>query len=88
MLAAANAGADAVDAAMDAMAGTSSQPSMGAIVGALAGTSQQLNQIASPHTLNHCSFPALKVQLVSQLMYNARSAASEVQHRHCHWYTV
>eukprot|EP00953_Heterococcus_sp_UTEX-ZZ885_P031629 16583-Heterococcus_DN1.PRE.4 len=38
MLAAANAGADAVDAAMDAMAGTSSQPSMGAIVGALAGS--------------------------------------------------
>ncbi|CBN79581.1 pyruvate carboxylase [Ectocarpus siliculosus] len=36
MLAAANAGADAVDAAMDAMAGTTSQPSMGALASSLA----------------------------------------------------
>jgi len=35
MLAAAEAGADAVDAAMDAMSGTTSQPSLGAIVSAL-----------------------------------------------------
>ncbi|CAM9237187.1 unnamed protein product [Phaeothamnion confervicola] len=38
MIAAAHAGADAVDCALDAMAGTTSQPAMGAIVGALAGT--------------------------------------------------
>ncbi|RMG99652.1 MAG: pyruvate carboxylase [Deltaproteobacteria bacterium] len=38
MLAAAEAGADAVDAALDAMAGMTSQPSMGAIVAALRGT--------------------------------------------------
>lgn len=38
MLAAAHAGADAVDAAMDALAGTTSQPSLGALVGALRGT--------------------------------------------------
>lgn len=38
MLAAAHAGADAVDAAMDAMSGTTSQPSMGAIVASTAGT--------------------------------------------------
>eukprot|EP00510_Aplanochytrium_minuta_P002078 CAMPEP_0184028624 /NCGR_PEP_ID=MMETSP0954-20121128/14951_1 /TAXON_ID=627963 /ORGANISM="Aplanochytrium sp, Strain PBS07" /LENGTH=1143 /DNA_ID=CAMNT_0026313503 /DNA_START=209 /DNA_END=3637 /DNA_ORIENTATION=- len=35
MLAAAEAGADVVDVAIDAMSGTSSQPSMGAIVGAV-----------------------------------------------------
>lgn len=38
MLSAAHAGADAVDLAMDSMAGTTSQPSMGAVVGALAGS--------------------------------------------------
>mgnify|MGYP005992046549 CR=1 FL=1 len=38
MLNAAYAGADAVDAAVDSMSGTTSQPSMGAIVHALAGT--------------------------------------------------
>ncbi|KAG5187976.1 putative carboxylase [Tribonema minus] len=38
MLACAHAGADAVDAAMDAMSGTTSQPSLGAIVGAVRGT--------------------------------------------------
>lgn len=38
MLAAASAGADAVDAATDAMSGTTSQPSMGALVHALRGT--------------------------------------------------
>lgn len=36
MIAAAHAGADAVDVAMDAMAGTTSQPSMGALVSSLA----------------------------------------------------
>eukprot|EP00545_Synedropsis_sp_CCMP1620_P013193 CAMPEP_0119020050 /NCGR_PEP_ID=MMETSP1176-20130426/23218_1 /TAXON_ID=265551 /ORGANISM="Synedropsis recta cf, Strain CCMP1620" /LENGTH=1171 /DNA_ID=CAMNT_0006974411 /DNA_START=220 /DNA_END=3735 /DNA_ORIENTATION=+ len=39
MLAAAHAGADAVDAAMDAMSGTTSQPSLGALVASTAGTS-------------------------------------------------
>lgn len=39
MLAAARAGADVVDAAIDAMSGTSSQPSLGAIVASTAGTS-------------------------------------------------
>lgn len=38
MLAAAEAGADAVDAASDSMSGMTSQPSMGAIVAALKGT--------------------------------------------------
>jgi len=38
MLAAGHAGADAVDAAMDAMSGTTSQPSLGAIVASTAGT--------------------------------------------------
>ena len=38
MLAAARAGADAVDVAMDAMSGMTSQPSMGAVVGSLRGT--------------------------------------------------
>ena len=35
MLACAEAGADAVDLAIDAMSGTTSQPSLGAVVGAL-----------------------------------------------------
>ncbi|TYZ62692.1 hypothetical protein PybrP1_002695 [[Pythium] brassicae (nom. inval.)] len=38
MLECAYAGADAVDVASDAMSGTTSQPSMGAVVGALAGS--------------------------------------------------
>lgn len=38
MLAAAEAGADAVDVALDAMSGLTSQPSMGAVVAALRGT--------------------------------------------------
>ena len=38
MLAAAAAGADAVDAATDALSGTTSQPSLGALVAALNGT--------------------------------------------------
>lgn len=38
MLAAAHAGADAVDAAMDSMSGTTSQPSLGALVASTAGT--------------------------------------------------
>lgn len=38
VLAAAAAGADIVDVAIDAMSGLTSQPSMGAVVGALAGT--------------------------------------------------
>ena len=37
MLAAANAGADAVDVAIDSMSGLTSQPAMGAVVGSLAG---------------------------------------------------
>jgi pyruvate carboxylase len=39
MLAAATAGADAIDAASDAMSGTTSQPSLGAIVASTRGTS-------------------------------------------------
>ncbi|KAI8927220.1 hypothetical protein BC831DRAFT_453220 [Entophlyctis helioformis] len=38
MIAAAQAGADVVDAAVDSMSGVTSQPSMGAIVGALSGS--------------------------------------------------
>ena len=38
MIAGAKAGADAVDAALDSMSGTTSQPSLGAIVGALRNT--------------------------------------------------
>lgn len=38
MLACARAGADAVDAASDAMSGTTSQPAIGAIVASTAGT--------------------------------------------------
>lgn len=38
MIACAEAGADAVDVAIDSMSGSTSQPSMGALVGALAGT--------------------------------------------------
>lgn len=40
MLAAANAGADVVDVAIDAMSGMTSQPSMGALVSMLSGTEQ------------------------------------------------
>ena len=40
MLAAAAAGADAVDAATDALSGTTSQPSLGALVAALRGTAR------------------------------------------------
>ncbi|KAG5179986.1 putative carboxylase [Tribonema minus] len=51
MLACARAGADAVDAAMDAMSGTTSQPSLGAIVGAVKGseldTGLDMDQIAA-----------------------------------------
>jgi pyruvate carboxylase len=66
MLAAANAGADAVDAAMDAMAGTSSQPSMGAIVGALAGNSQQLINMHQILYWLHGMFTFLIAELMSQ----------------------
>jgi pyruvate carboxylase len=38
MLAAAEAGADVVDVAVDSMSGLTSQPSMGAVVAALEGT--------------------------------------------------
>ena len=38
LLAAAHAGADAVDVAVDTMSGMTSQPSMGAVVAALEGT--------------------------------------------------
>lgn len=38
MLAAAHAGADAVDAATDAMSGTTAQPSLGALVASTQGT--------------------------------------------------
>ena len=38
MIAAAKAGADVVDVATDAMSGSTSQPSMGALVASLAGT--------------------------------------------------
>ena len=38
MLACAQAGADAVDGAMDAMSGTTAQPSLGALVAATQGT--------------------------------------------------
>ena len=41
MLAAAAAGADAVDAAVDSMSGMTSQPSMGAIVAALANSDRK-----------------------------------------------
>ena len=40
MLAAARAGADVVDVAVDSMSGMTSQPSMGAIVAALEGTDE------------------------------------------------
>ena len=42
-LAAAEAGADAVDCAMDSLSGTTSQPSLGAVVGALQGTEYDTN---------------------------------------------
>ena len=49
-LACANAGADAVDVAIDSMSGLTSQPAMGAVVGSLAGghldTGVQLDDIA------------------------------------------
>ena len=49
-LACANAGADAVDVAIDSMSGLTSQPAMGAVVGSLAGghldTGVQLEDIA------------------------------------------
>ncbi|GBF90515.1 pyruvate carboxylase [Raphidocelis subcapitata] len=49
MLAAAAAGADMVDAALDSMSGLTSQPSMGALVGSLAGT--DLDTGIDPHHL-------------------------------------
>ena len=48
-LAAAYAGADMIDCAIDAMSGLTSQPSMGAIVNALAGT--ELDTGISAHSL-------------------------------------
>ena len=41
MLAAAEAGADVVDVAVDSMSGMTSQPSMGAIVAALENTEKE-----------------------------------------------
>ena len=49
MLAAAAAGADAVDTAIDSMSGMTSQPSMGAIVNALANTDR--NTGIEPHEM-------------------------------------
>ena len=45
MLAAAEAGADVVDVAVDSMSGMTSQPSMGAIVAALEGTELDTGKI-------------------------------------------
>jgi len=53
MLAAAKAGADAVDAASDAMSGTTSQPSLGAIVASTEGTALDTGlSLASVQALN------------------------------------
>ena len=53
MLACADAGADVVDVAVDAMAGLTSQPSMGAIVAALAGTARNTGlELAQLQPLN------------------------------------
>lgn len=43
MIACANAGADVVDVAVDAMSGLTSQPSMGALVAGLQGSQQEVH---------------------------------------------
>jgi pyruvate carboxylase len=50
MLAAAEAGADVVDVAVDSMSGMTSQPSMGAIVAALQGTELDTGTVFRPKT--------------------------------------
>lgn len=53
MLACAEAGADAVDAACDAMSGTTSQPSLGALVASTAGTEYDTGlELAQVQALN------------------------------------
>lgn len=50
MIACAKAGADIVDVAVDSMSGMTSQPSMGALVASLKGTSHDTGEMAKTET--------------------------------------
>jgi pyruvate carboxylase len=58
MIACAHAGADAVDVAIDAMSGTTSQPAMGAVVQSLQGTpldtGVNLQQMTAVNEVRNC----------------------------------
>ena len=77
LLAAIDAGADSVDAAMDAMSGTTSQPCLGAIVEALRNTSKDTR--IDPRAIREISFywEAVRAQYAA-FESNLRSGASEV----------
>ena len=77
LLAAIDAGADSVDAAMDAMSGTTSQPCLGAIVEALRNTPRDTG--IEPSAIRELSFywEAVRTQYAA-FETNLRSGASEV----------
>lgn len=66
MIAAANAGADVVDVAVDSMSGMTSQPSMGALVASLQGTELDTGTSRAMRRLrSHCSVRVVLVLAVS-----------------------
>jgi pyruvate carboxylase len=77
ILAAVEAGVDAVDAAMDAMSGTTSQPTIGSIVEALARTERDTG--LDPEAIRMISFywEAVRAQYVA-FENNLKAGASEV----------
>ncbi|WP_067732540.1 pyruvate carboxylase [Novosphingobium naphthalenivorans] len=77
LLAAIDAGADSVDAAMDAMSGTTSQPCLGAIVEALRNTDKDTG--IDPRAIREISFywEAVRAQYAA-FESDLRSGASEV----------
>ncbi|WP_210769466.1 pyruvate carboxylase [Sphingobium fuliginis] len=77
LLAAIDAGADSVDAAMDAMSGTTSQPCLGAVVEALRNTPKDTG--IDPKAIRELSFywEAVRIQYAA-FESDLRSGASEV----------
>lgn len=77
MLAAVDAGVDAVDAAMDAMSGTTSQPALGSIVEALARTERETG--LNPEAIRRisCYWEAVRAQYVA-FESDIKAGASEV----------
>lgn len=76
-LAAAAAGADIVDAAIDSMSGLTSQPSMGAIVNALAGTPLDTG-IDAKHMLTLSNYWEATRDLYAPYESNMRYSSSDV----------